>query len=239
MIEALLRRLRHRVDLSDEEETAIRSSFSETRELRADSLVVRQGQPLDESLLLLLGWVARSKGMADGRRHLSILHVAGDFVDLHGYTLQRLDHDLITLSDSKVAVAPHKAIAELTARFPRVGCLYWYLTNVDAAMHREWSSALGTCSAIERMAQLFCELLARLEAVGLADSNCFEFPLTQVEVGELLGLTPVHVNRTLQELRRRGLIEVEARRACLLDVQGLQTLARFKGDYLYQERSRS
>ena len=97
----------------------------------------------------------------------------------------------------------------LLERFPHVGRVYWLMTNLDAAIHREWTVSLGRRSALSRMAHLFCEILERLKIVGLNDGASYEFPLTQQELSECLGLTAVHVNRTLQELRKRGLIEVK------------------------------
>jgi len=110
------------------------------------------------------------------------------------------------------------------------------MTNIDGSIHREWTVSLGRRTALSRMAHLFCEILERLKVVGLADNDSYDFPLTQQELGECLGLTAVHVNRTLQGLRRQGLIQVENRRATILDLPGLQSLGEFDPDYLYLEK---
>ena len=164
------------------------------------------------------------------------LHVAGDFADLHGFTLKRLDHDVMTLSDCIIAVVPHDRLQEITEQYPRLARIYWLSTNVDAAITRELALSLGQRSAISRMAHLFCELHARLDVVGRARSDGFEFPLTQRELAECLGLTVVHANRTIQELRRRGLVELENRQLTILDRRGLEGLAEFDPSYLYLER---
>ena len=103
MISVHLEKLRQRAEIGPEEERAIRDAVLETREVRADQILVRSGQLLNESLMLLRGWLARSKDLAGGERQFTELHVAGDFADLHGFTLKRLDHDVVTLSDCTIA----------------------------------------------------------------------------------------------------------------------------------------
>ena len=233
MITVHLKKLKRCIELSTEEESAIRGAVAETRQVRADQILIRSGQVLTSSLLLLDGWMARSKDLAGGERQVTELHVAGDFADLHGFTLKRLDHDVMTLSDCTVAVIPHERLEDVVDRFPRVARAYWYSTNVDAAIHRELALSLGQRSAISRMAHLFCELHARLDMVGRARNDGYEFPLTQRELSECLGLTVVHANRTLQELRRRGLVELENRQLKILDRRGREGIAEFDPAYLY------
>jgi CRP-like cAMP-binding protein len=198
--------------------------------------VVREGDQLNSSLLLLRGWMARCKDLAGGQRQMTELHVAGDFADLHAFTLKRLDHDVMTLSDCTLAVIPHDRVQEMTERYPRLARIYWFSTNVDAAIHREWATSLGQRSAIARAAHLFCELYLRLEVVGLTNGNSYDFPLTQRELSECLGLTVVHANRTLQELRRRGLIELANRHVTILDREALAAVGEFDPSYLYLEK---
>ena len=236
MIEAHLSKLRVRDDISPEEEAAIRSMCSEVREYGADQVVVRRNQDLQESLLLLDGWMARTKDLPDGGRQISELQFAGDFTDMHGFTLKRLDHNVVTITGCTIAIAPHKRIREVLDRFPHLIRIYWLMTNIDAAIHREWTVSLGRRSALGRMAHLFCEIRERLNVVGQANKDIYQFPLTQQELGECLGLTAVHVNRTLQELRRRQLIEVENRRVKILDLPRLKSEGDFDPYYLYLEK---
>lgn len=236
MISVHLRQLRKRTEISAEEERAIRAAVSETRRLPADEIAVRAGEELHSSILLLDGWMARSKDLESGERQITELHIAGDFADLHALTLKCLDHDVVTLTDCTVGVVPHERMRELTERHRHLGRVYWFSTNVDAAMNREWALSLGQRSAISRMAHLFCELHARLEVVGHTKGDSYELPLTQRELSECLGLTVVHANRTLQELRRRGLIELENRRMTINDRRGLQGVAEFDNAYLYLDR---
>lgn len=236
MITVHLKKLRRRIELSPEEEKAIRGVVAETRRIGADQILIRGGEELTSSVLLLDGWLARSKDLAGGERQVTELHVAGDFADLHGFTLKRLDHDILTLSDCIIGIVPHDRLQRITEQYPRVARLYWFSTNVDAAITRELALSLGQRSAISRMAHLFCELHVRLDAVGRARPDGYEFPLTQRELSECLGLTVVHANRTIQELRRRGLIELESRQLTILDRRGLEGVAEFDPSYLYLDR---
>jgi CRP-like cAMP-binding protein len=236
MISVHLKKLRRRIEISAEEERSIRQAVAETRRVGADQILIRSGEELSSSIVLLDGWLARSKDLAGGERQITELHVAGDFADLHGFTLKRLDHDVVTLSECVVAVVPHERLQQITERYPRLARAFWFSTNVDGAINRELALSLGQRSAIARMAHLFCELYARLDVVGRTRSNGYEFPLTQRELSECLGLTVVHANRTLQELRRRGLVELESRQLTILDRGGLEGLAEFDPSYLYIER---
>src|SRR3954453_21159273 len=236
MISVHLTKLRRRISISSEEERAIRDSVSETRKVPADQILIRAGQELNSSLLLLDGWMARSKDLAGGERQVTELHVAGDFADLHGFTLKRLDHDVVTLSECIVGVVPHDRLQDITEQHPRLARVYWFSSNVDAAITRELALSLGQRSALSRMAHLLCELHVRLNIVGRAGSDGYEFPLTQRELAECLGLTVVHANRTIQELRRRGLVEVANKKVTILNRPGLEGVAEFDPTYLYLDR---
>lgn len=238
MIEAHLKKLRIRDSISTEEEEVIRGLVSNVVETQPDKTLVRHGEELNQSMLLLSGWLARAKDLPSGQRQIAELHVPGDFADLHGFTLKYLDHDVISMTRCRIALVPHERLKEMTERYPHLSRLYWAMTNMDAAIQREWTLSLGRRSAIARMAHLICELHVRLGIVGLTDHDSFDFPLTQVEFGECLGLTSVHVNRTLQELRRRGLIEVQNRRVTIFDFDALKGVAEFEPAYLYLDKRR-
>ena len=238
MITVHLKKLRQRIELSSKEEQAICDSIAETRKVPADQFLIHSGAELNSCTILLDGWMARVRDLAGGERQVTELHVAGDFADLHGLTLKRLDHDVMTLTHCIIGVVPHERLQRITEEYPRLAQAYWFSTNVDGAITRELALSLGQRSAISRMAHLFCELHLRLEAVGMARTDGYEFPLTQRELSECLGLTVVHVNRTLQELRRRNLVELENRQLTILDPRGLKGVAEFDSSYLYLERTR-
>jgi len=236
MITPHLKKLRKRTEISPEEERVLRGLIVETRRVPADRILIRAGEELNNSVFLLDGWMARSKDMATGERQVTELHITGDFPDLHGFTLKRLDHDIVTLSECTIGLVPHERLLEVTRDYPHLTRVFWFSTNVDAAITRELALSLGQRSAIARMAHLFCELYVRLDVVGRTKGNRYEFPLTQRELSECLGLTVVHVNRTLQELRRKGLVEFENRHLTILDRLGLEGIAEFDPNYLYLER---
>jgi CRP-like cAMP-binding protein len=236
MIDVHLRKLRARSEITSEEEQFIRGLPADVVDYQQDRTVIRHGQELNQSTLLLEGWMARAKDLPTGQRQMAELNIPGDFVDLHGFTLKRLDHDIIAITRCRVAVVPHERLNEMTERFPRLTRVYWFMTNVDAAIHREWTLSLGRRTAMARMAQLICELNVRLGIAGLAGDHSYDFPLTQVELAECLGLTAVHVNRTLQELRRKGLVQLQNRRVTILNLPALEALAEFDDAYLYLDK---
>lgn len=236
MLSAHLRKLRQRTSISAGEQRAIEGLVSEVRTVRADQAIIRAGEKLNSSVLLLDGWTARTSDLASGGRQISELHIAGDFIDLHGFTLKMLDHDLRTFTPCRLAMVPHERLEQMLEKHPRLARIYWFSTNVDAAIHRAWVLSLGQRSALSHMAHLFLELYLRLDNVGLVEDGGYAFPLTQREIAECLGLTTVHANRTVQELRRRGLIVFADRRARILDRRGLEALAEFDPRFLYLDK---
>jgi CRP-like cAMP-binding protein len=235
VIEAHLLKLRARDDLSAEEEQAIRASVSEVIEVPPDKTIIRAGDRLTSSTLLLDGILCRYKDLSEGQRQITELHVTGDFADLHSFTLKRLDHNVMTLTRCRIALVPHDRLKSITQDHPHLTRLYWFSTNLDASIHREWEVSLGRRSAISRMAHLFCELRVRLGIVGQAVESGYALPLTQTDLAECLGLTPVHVNRTLKVLRERGLLAFRGGRVDIQDLPGLERVAEFDPAYLYLE----
>jgi CRP-like cAMP-binding protein len=236
MITAHLKKLRLRTSISPDEERVIRGLVSETKRFAPDTVLVRTGQQLQVSMLALDGWLFRSKDLPTGERQVLEIHLPGDFADLHGFTLKQLDHDIITVTETIIGFVPHERLTELTNAHPHLTRVYWLSTNIDAAVTREMALSLGQRSALSRMAHLFCELRARLAIIGRTNGASFEFPLTQRELAECLGLTVVHVNRTLQELRRMGLVETANRRLTILDLERLEAVADFDPGYLQLHR---
>ena len=200
------------------------------------TVFIRAGERLTRSTLLLDGFVVRYKDLADGRRQTLELSVPGDFVDLHSFTLKRIDHDIAALSECRVAFAAHERIAEVTAKFPHLTRVLWLATTVDAAIHRERILSLGARTAVERLAHLVCETWLRLRAVGLAERDAVALPLTQADLAELLGLSMVHTNRTIRELRERGAATLRRGEVRIDDWEALARLGQFDAGYLGQHR---
>jgi CRP-like cAMP-binding protein len=236
MIDKLFLKLRVRDELSHEEEEALSKTIQGVEEIGAKQVVVKRGQLLDQSILLIDGMMCRYKDLRNGRRQISALHVPGDFLDLHGFTLKRLDHDVMALGRSVVAFASHEGLRSLTERFPHLTRLLWFTTNLDAAIHREWELSLGQRSGVARAAHLLCELYHRLDMVGEVRDDAYAFPVNQSELGECLGLTPVHTNRVLKELRERGLATFRNGTVTIENLRQLEMLAEFDDAYLYREQ---
>ena len=193
---------------------------------------------MNHSMILLSGIAARRKDMRDGRRQYTELHVPGDFTDLHSFTLKYLDHDIVALSDCVFAIIRHEDLAKMLARHPHLTRVYWFGTNLDAAIHREWELSLGSRTAMARMAHLFCEMYVRLDLVGLVRAGSYDLPITQEELAEMAGITPVHANRTLQQWRKTGLVEFAGGMVTIPDFKALEGTAEFDPSYLYLERQR-
>jgi CRP-like cAMP-binding protein len=232
-IDLLLRKLRARHELSRDEESAIRDiSWDQHRYARHD-VMVRSGEVVNHSILLLSGFAFRSKLTSDGAHQIVETNVPGDFVDLHGFILKRLEHEISAASDCAVAFAPHDELTRITDRFPRLTRVLWFQTLVDASIHREWMLVLGKKRSRARVAQLFCEMHARLKLIGLATDDGYAMPFSQLEVADITGMTAVHLNRSLKELREAGLVTYRNGRVDLHDLKGLAKVARFDPIYLH------
>lgn len=203
---------------------------------RRTGVVVAEGQRITYSTILLSGIAVRRNDLRDGRRQYTELHVPGDFTDLHSFTLKYLDHDIVALSNCRFAVVPHERLRRITERFPHLTRVYWFATNLDAAISREWEVSLGSRNAIARMAHLLCETFVRLELVGLTRGMSYDLPISQQELSEMLGMTPVHANRTLQKMREQRLVEFAGGVATIHDLAALKEAAEFDDLYLYLDR---
>jgi CRP-like cAMP-binding protein len=144
-----------------------------------------------------------------------------------------MDHSLATIVPSRVAYIPHHALGRLIDQNPGIARAFWRDTLIDASMFREWIVNLGSRDAYTRIGHLICEVFMKLKAVGLTNENSFDFPITQGEIGEATGLSTVHVNRSIMELRKDDLIVLEKGRCTILDLKRLQEAAMFDPTYLH------
>ncbi|WP_419807366.1 Crp/Fnr family transcriptional regulator [Sphingomonas sp.] len=228
---------RARDALSEEERRVVEDSMTTVRTVPARTCLSRRGELVNQSLLLLDGFICRYLDDRDGHRQLVSMHVPGDFVDLHGFPLKRLDHDIVTLGQCALAVYEHRTLVDILERYPRLTRWLWFSTLLDAAIHREWIFRLGRLGAEGRVAHLFCELYERLRMVELADDGRFALPATQADVAEACGITGVHVNRVLRLMRERGLATFRAGEVRILDHKSLIALAEFDPIYLYGQQT--
>ena len=233
-LDVLARKLAQLAPLSADERAAVMALPVTVKDFGADEDVVREGDIPTECAILLGGFACRYKILASGRRQILSFHLPGDIPDLQSLHLKIMDHGLAAVLPSKVASIRHERVRELIARFPRIGSSFWRDTLVDAAVFREWIVVVGGRPAVGRTAHLLCELLYRFRKAGLAiGSDSFRLSLTQGELGEALGLSLVQVNRSIQRLKREGLIRISNGLVTILDWQGLQRRAEFDSTYLH------
>jgi CRP-like cAMP-binding protein len=228
----LILKLGRRDSLSDEEKRVLEGAIARTINLRADEDMVREGERPGECKLLLEGFAGRYKLLSNGKRQITAIHIPGDFLDLHGFTLKRMDHAIFAMSPCKIAVVPHEVLHRITENYPHLTRLLWLNTTMDGALHRQWLVNLGRLDALGKLAHLICELFLRLQVVGETEGSRFRVPLTQAELGDVLGLSTVHVNRTLQELRGEGLLTWERNTVEIQDWERLCGVAQFDPAYL-------
>ena len=232
LIEALIRALTRRDALAARERDALVAALGEVRAHPPGDVLARAHTPIESSTLLLSGMLGRVFHMAEGKRQIVALHVPGDFVDLHSLLLKELDHDIVALTDVRVALFPHAGLRRITETEPHLARLLWLLTVIDAAVHREWVGRLGHSAAV-RVGQLLCELHCRLSIVGCATDEGFALDLTQMDIGDMTGLTSVHVNRTVRKLRESGLALIKSGYVSIPDLAKLRAFAQFDPTFLY------
>ncbi len=203
------------------------------RIIKARQSILRQGEALRFIPFILGGWVGASKHLEDGRWQMLSLFVTGDICDYGLASLEEMDHALRTITDTIVLDLASDELEELSFANPRIGKALRWSSLVQSANAQEWVVSLGQRSAKERCAHLICELFWRLRAAKVTRGNTFDFPLTQEEVGAAIGVSTVHANRVLQDLRIAKLIEQNGRFISILDQRGLENLALFNPKYLH------
>ena len=231
--------LRHKrgVALTNAERETLETAIVEVRALAPRKIVVQAGDELDQSMLLIEGFMSRYIDDHHGLRQLVAVHVPGDFVDLHAYPLKALDHDVATVTAATVAIVPHSRLNEIFDRDPQLERKLWFATLIDASIHRAWLFRLGRLDAVGRVAHFLCEVNARLVSVGLSDGSRFALGITQADLAEICGLTNVHVNRVMRQLREDGLCVFRSSLVEILDPERLVARAQFEGSYLYIDES--
>lgn len=232
-IDLFIRKLRARHDLSREEESALRGMDWSQRRYERNQVMVRPGEPLSHSMLLLSGLALRCKFAADGARQIVEINLAGDFIDLHGFILKRLEHEISAASRCEIGTVHHSELKRVTEQFPRLTRVLWFQTLVDAAIHREWMLVLGKKRGRARVAQFFCELQQRLKIIRLIGDGHYDLPFNQQELADITGMTPVHLNRCLKELRDAGLVTFRNGKVEIHDLAGLSRDAQFDPAYLH------
>lgn len=221
----------------------MRFSESEQRALRKMPATIRMVEPQRDIVhergvsthccVVLDGWTCCYQLLAEGRRQVLSFHVPGDMPDLQNLYLPNPDFSMAAVTPAVVAFVPHAVLRDLADTYPSIRAALWRETLRTAAIHRAWITGLGRRDARQRLSHLFCELYLRLEAVGLAKLYTMPMPLRQPDLADALGLTSVHMNRTLKTLRTQGLILLHNRHLTIRDWSALQAIAEFSPQYMH------
>jgi CRP-like cAMP-binding protein len=222
------------------------ASFTPAERLRLDDLVtlkretyasrqdiLAEGQHVPLIHVVISGIAARYKLLGEGERQIMAFLVPGDLCDLEVFVLEEMDHGIAAIGETECALIPAATIRDLLTEMSGLTRALWWSTMTDSAVLRERIVDHGRRDAPERLAHLFYELLIRYRMVGQADANAIPFPLTQEDLADATGLTPVHIGRTLRQLREDRLIEMKGRVLTILDPKRLKALARFNPNYLH------
>ena len=234
--ENLTRKLRKNTALDEADIAAIAALPIHVKQLAAHAPIVIEGDRPAQCCLVTAGFAVRSKTTDGGKRQILSVHIPGDIPDLQSLYLPVMDHDLKTLSACTLGMIPHEALHALIRARPAVAEALWRETLIDAAIFREWIVNVARRPANRRLAHFILETRRRLQLVGLARDGQFELPMTQADLADTLGLTPVHINRVMKTLRRDGVLEFRKFVVTLGDAEGLMALGDFDDLYLHQGR---
>jgi CRP-like cAMP-binding protein len=232
----MIRKLESIFTLSDDERQALETLPMQLAVIKDHQDLVREGDRPSRSCLILSGFTATYNVTAGGKRQIVSFGIAGDIPDLQSLHLKVLDISIGTLSTCRVGFITHDDLRDLCTRYPRITAAFWGETLIQGAIFREWVTNVGRREAYNRMAHLLCEMLVRLKAVGLAGDHVCDLPITQGEFADALGVTTVHVNRVLQQMRADGLIELKGDRLTIADAHRLKEAGEFDPTYLHLEQ---
>lgn len=229
----VIRKLEAVLPLSDEERKAILALPVDQRLIEAHQDIVREGDRPSRSFVILAGVACAFKLTGVAKRQILAFHIMGDMPDLQSLHLETLDISIGTISACRLGFIRHADLRDLCERHMRVAAALWRETLVDASIFREWITNVGQREGLSRAAHLICEFVVRMRVMGLTKDYSCEMPMTQTDLGDALGLSAVHVNRVLQELRRLGLIKLASGNLAVLDWEGLKEIGDFDAGYLH------
>jgi CRP-like cAMP-binding protein len=200
--------------------------------------IVREGEHSPDIHIVLSGLACRYKLLENGGRQIMAFLVPGDPCDSEIFILKAMDHSIGTLTRSLIASISGEVMQDLLLNRPGIALAFWWSTLQDEGVLRERIIDEGRRDAYSRIAFMIFEMLLRMRAVGVIEDENFEFPITQTDLADATGLTPVHVNRMLQQLRQEGLIAIEGKRWTVLNTEGLRKAAQFEASYLHLDRAK-
>lgn len=229
----LIARLNTIARLDEADREALRRLPFRVRRFGENNDLVSQGDRPVDCCVILDGMAARYKVVGGWRRQLLSLHFAGDLPDLQSLQLKHMDHGIYALTPVRAAFVPHEAVRAMIHASPKLNDILIRHALIDASIFREWIASVGRRTAYERIAHLFCEVFVRMRKLGLAQQDSFQLPMTQAELGDAAGLSPVHVNRVLQRMRKERLISSRGDVHAIGDWERLRAAGDFSEDYLH------
>lgn len=235
----LVRKLETHADLDADDRKALLSLPHTCRTYEASSYLVREGDAPVQCAVLLTGFAYRQKLTGSGMRQIVSMHIPGEALDFQHLFLDIADHNVQTLTRADVATIPRNALRELARSRPSIGNAIFINTLVEASIFREWILNIGRRDARSRLAHFLCEFAIRLDMQGLTGAEGYELPMSQEQLGDALGLTAVHVNRTIKSLESDGLIMRNRRRITFPRWDALRELADFSTRYLHLAKQRA
>lgn len=235
-VSPLVRKLTVLMTLTDGERATLARLESAVRRVPARCELFVQGEPFGRVFVVRDGWAMRFRTLSDGRRQITNFAIPGDIIGLYANLLEVADHSVSALTDVEVAEFAPDAVTALFRDHPRLAVAFAWCGAREEAILSEKVACLGRRTAHERMAHLLLELLRRLQVVRMAEDDRFLLPISQEILADTLGLSVVHVNRTLSRLRSEGLIEMDGQCLYLKNIEGLAEAADFDDLYLYLRR---
>jgi len=217
---------------------AILSLPFETRAVRGSRRISHLGHSQRDFLVLLDGFSLRQKLTSSGNRHISALNIAGDGLNISAIFMNDVDYEVMPMSGATVAIIPREAAVNLFQDHPAIFLAVFSSVLVDAAIAREWLLNQSRRASKARVAHFLCEHSARMTARGLCKSSVIDLGITQDQLADVLGLTAVHINRTLSALKTAGLITRNGRYFEIRDALALQDVGEFNPSYLYMSTHR-
>jgi CRP-like cAMP-binding protein len=232
-LKALIAKLGRLSGLDHEDRIALAKLTYRTEHVAASRKLVRERQEASDCCLLMEGYACRYKRASGGGRQIVSFHLPGDVLNLQHLFLSRADHFVQAITEAKVAWIPTAELKRLCWDRPRIGEALWRDCLIDASMFREWVLNVGRRDAKSRVAHMLCEFAARGDKAGLGPPERFDLPMTQADIADATGLTPVHVNRMLRKLRDEGLIVQDKREVRIVDWARMREAADFDPAYLH------
>jgi len=237
ILSKMIQKLKTRAQLGAEDCAAILALPCVLRSYEPTAYIVSEGaHPKSHCSFIVSGLAFRQKLAASGSRQIVSIHMTGDFLDLPSLFLNRVDHNVQALTPVQTAEIGRKALQDLVLSRPAIAKAMWVDALVDGSIFREWVLNVGRRDARGRVAHLLCEFALKMKAAGMPENGGYELPMTQKQLGDAVGLTSVHVNRTLRSLAEEGLIERDRRHLVFKDWDGMRAVGDFSALYLHLDQ---